>query len=69
MSMLFRNWLEPGYYEEDEMEDLTRLEDPIEIYRAQKAGKLYENDGMGTSKIHSSDDLNIVNDKNYYKNK
>lgn len=59
--MLFINWLEPGYYEEDEMGSLTKLEDPIEILEVQKAGNLYENDGMSTSKVHSLDDLNLTN--------
>lgn len=30
MSMLFRNWLEPGYYVEDASGDLTRVDDPKE---------------------------------------
>jgi hypothetical protein len=65
MSMLFRNWLEEGYYEEDGFGDLTKITDPVEILRVQKEGRLYENDGMGTSKVHSSNNLNLINDKKW----
>ena len=34
MSLLFRNWLDEGYYEEDDWDDLTRIEDPEDIRRA-----------------------------------
>jgi hypothetical protein len=57
MGLLFRNWLEEGFYEEDEMGDLTKIEDPIEISKAARKGNLYEHDGMGMNKIHSIEDL------------
>lgn len=49
MSLLFRNWLDEGFYEEDEMGDLTKLESPEDIFRAARSGTLYEHDGMGMS--------------------
>lgn len=59
MSMLFRNWLDEGYYEEDGMGSLTRLEDPADIRAAQQAGTLYENDGMATTKVDENQDIDI----------
>ncbi len=50
MSMLFRNWLEEGYYIEDEMGDLTKTDDPREIKRASESGNLYHHDGYCMSK-------------------
>ncbi len=50
MSIFFRNWLEEGYYIEDEMGDLTKTDDPREIKRASDAGNLYHHDGYGMSK-------------------
>ena len=59
MSLLFRNWLDEGFYEEDSRGDLTRLEDPAEIREAQLAGNLYEADGLGLSKVNEYDDIDI----------
>lgn len=59
MSLFFRNWLDEGFYEEDSMGDLTRLEDPIEIHRAQKQGNLYQHDGMGMSKVSESENIDL----------
>lgn len=50
MSLLFRNWLEEGFYEEDSMGDLTQISDPNEIYEARKNGTLYYHDGYSISK-------------------
>ena len=63
MSLLFRNWLEEGYYEEDSWGDLTRIEDPEDIRRARNSGTLYENDGMCTTKVpdDTKPDLNEDN--------
>lgn len=58
MGLLFNNWLEEGYYEDDGFGDLTRIEDPQEIREAQKQGRLYENDGMATTKV-GDEDINI----------
>lgn len=59
MGMLFRNWLDEGYYEEDRYGDLTKLEDPIEIYRAKKGGSLCYHDGMGMSKVDKYDNIDL----------
>ena len=59
MSLLFRNWLEEGYYEEDSMGDLTRIEDPADILRAQQEGKLYQNDGMATTKVSEDENIDL----------
>jgi hypothetical protein len=55
MGMLFRNWLDEGFYEEDSMGDLTRLTDPREIRRAEAEGTLFVHDGMGLSKATPED--------------
>ena len=64
MSLLFRNWLEEGYYEEDGWGDLTRLEDPADILRARNAGTLYENDGMATTKVPEDAKLDLNGESN-----
>ena len=64
MSLLFRNWLDKGYYEEDSWGDLTRLEDPADIHRAKKAGTLYENDGMATTKVPEDAKLDLNGESN-----
>ena len=46
MGLLFRNWLDEGYYEEDSWGDLTRIEDPDRILEAQKEGKLYQKEDV-----------------------
>lgn len=51
MSLLFRHWLDEGYYEEDSMGDLTKIDDPIEIRNAEKNGNLYHHDGYSLNKI------------------
>lgn len=57
MGMLFRNWLEEGYYEEDGYGDLTKIDDPNEITTAKKNNRLYHHDGYGMSKVDKYDDL------------
>ncbi|MFA5207283.1 MAG: hypothetical protein WC428_01250 [Candidatus Paceibacterota bacterium] len=59
MSILFRNWLEEGYYEEDSWGNLTRIEDPDRIFQAQKEGTLYHNDGMATTQVYLGDKLDL----------
>lgn len=56
---MFRNWLEEGYYEEDEWGNMTQLTDPKEILRAQREGTLYENDGMATTKVYENEEITI----------
>ena len=53
MGLLFRNWLEEGFYEEDDY-GLTKIETEEEIYQARKDGILYysNGDGYGPSKIN-----------------
>jgi hypothetical protein len=63
MGLLFRNWLEEGYYEEDSWGDLTRIEDSADILRAQKEGKLYQNDGMATTKVGEDEKLDLSHGK------
>ena len=62
MSLLFRNWLDEGYYEEDDWDDLTLIEDPEDIRRAKNAGRLYENDGMCTTKVPDDTKLDLNED-------
>ena len=58
MSLLFRNWLDEGYYEEDSWGDLYRIENPVDILRVQKEGNLYHNDGFTTSKVDENEEIN-----------
>jgi len=57
MGLLFRNWLEEGYYEDDGTGDLTRITEPDDILEAQKNGRLYENDGMSTTKVYEDEEI------------
>lgn len=50
MTLLFRNWLEAGYYEEDSMGELTRITDLNEIHQARKEERLYYHDGYSLNK-------------------
>ena len=59
MSLLFRNWLDEGYYIENSWGDLERTDDPKEIRRASLNGNLYHHDGYSLSKEDSIfEDLN-----------
>lgn len=60
MSLLFRNWLEKGFYVEDGYGDLTKTDDINEIAEAKNDGKLYEHDGYSLNKINNEDILNIL---------
>lgn len=55
MGIFFRNWLDEGFYEEDSMGDLTRIEDWREIKIAEAKGALFVHDGMGLSKATPED--------------
>lgn len=59
MGMHFRNWLEEGYYEEDEFGDLSKIEDPYHIHKIQSEDKLYYHDGLGMTKVSISEDINL----------
>lgn len=63
MSMLFRNWLDEGYYEEDSWGDLTRLDNVDDIQAAAARGTLYEHDGMGMTKVHNLIIISNYSDK------
>ena len=58
MSLLFRNWLDEGYYEDDGY-GYTFIDDPKRIRELHKEGKLYEHDGMGISKVPDDVNLNL----------
>jgi len=53
MSLLFNNWLEEGYYEEDDMGNLNKIDDPTKV----QLGKLYYNDGIATTLVNENDDI------------
>ena len=55
--MLFRNWLDEGYYQEDDYGDLYRVENPYDLHDLQISGKLYYNDGMSTNRVDQYDDI------------
>ena len=61
MAMLGRNWLEEGYYEEDDYGSFTRLRDVKDILQAQARGVLYENDGMSTTRVSSDTPIDSTN--------
>ena len=63
MSLLFRNWLEEGYYEEDSMGDLTKLDDIEKVIEAKKDGKLYYHDGYSIGKVDDNENLDFFNSK------
>jgi hypothetical protein len=57
MGILFRNWLEEGFYEEDGWGDLTKIDEPRRIREAANSGTLYHHDGMGMSKTDSPEEI------------
>lgn len=63
MSLLFRNWLEEGYYEEDSMGDLTKLDDIEKVIEAKKSGNLYYHDGYSLGKVDDNENLDFFNSK------
>jgi hypothetical protein len=64
MSLLFSNWLNEGYYEDDGRGDLTRIKDPADILRIQKEGNLYHNDGFTTDKVDENEIISLNNENN-----
>jgi len=65
MGLLFSNWLEEGFYEEDGYGDLTRIKDPDKIHKAKKEGRLFEHDGMGMCKVNEEDEIRIKHGNKY----
>lgn len=59
MGLFFNNWLDEGFYEKDDYDTFTKLENPEDIADAKKRGVLYENDGIGTTHVNKHDDINI----------
>jgi len=60
MSLLFRNWLEEGFYEEDSMGDLTKLDDMEKIIESKKLGNLYHHDGYSLEKVNDNENLDFL---------
>lgn len=63
MSLLFNHWLDKGYYKEDGMGDLTKIDDPVEIRRVKKNGNLYYHDGYSLSKVTDESEINYDYDE------
>jgi capsid portal protein len=57
MGLLFNNYLDDGFYEEDSYGTLTKITDPKKIIEAQQNGTLYENDGIATTKVRKDEDI------------
>ena len=57
MGLLFRNWLEEGFYEEDSLGDLTRLYKTEDILDAYNNNCLYQHDGLGLSKVNNINEV------------
>lgn len=66
MGLFFRNWHDEGFYEIDEYDTVTKLENSEDIICAKKEGRLYEHDGMGMTYVDKKDeiDLNDVTRRN-----
>jgi len=64
MSLLFSNYLNEGYYELDDYDSFTKLENVSDIIKAQKNGTLYVNDGICTTKVHKEDKLDDITRRN-----
>lgn len=67
MSLLFRHWLDEGYYEEDEIGDFTRLDSLSEIEEAAKEGNLYHHDGYSMTKISQIPEDYKITEIKFYK--
>lgn len=63
MGLMFRSYLEEGYYEEDGMGGLSKIEDPREISNALSKGTLFENDGYATTKVPEETKLHQILEK------
>jgi capsid portal protein len=60
MGLLFNNYLDEGFYEEDSYGTLTKITNPKKIVEAQQKGALYENDGIATTKVKKDEDIVII---------
>jgi capsid portal protein len=60
MGLLFNNYLDEGFYEEDSYGTLTKITNPKKIVEAQQNGALYENDGIATTKVRKDQDIVII---------
>jgi capsid portal protein len=60
MGLLFNNYLDDGFYEEDSYGTLTKITDPKKIVEAQQNNTLYENDGIATTKVRKDQDIVIT---------
>ena len=60
MGLLFNNYLDDGFYEEDSYGTLTKITDPKKIVEAQQNNTLYENDGIATTKVRKDQDIIII---------
>jgi hypothetical protein len=58
--MLFTNWLEQGYYEQDSSGEIYQLNNINSIQKAFEKDNLYEHDGISLTKVEF---LEII--KNY----
>ena len=52
MGLFFRNWHDEGFYEIDEYDTVTKLEDKEDIIRAKKEGTLYEHDNIDLKDVN-----------------
>jgi len=59
MGLLFNNYLDEGFYEEDSYGTLTKITNPKKIVEAQQNGTLYENDGIATTQVNK-DEIIII---------
>ena len=55
MGLLFNNYLDEGFYEEDSYGILTKITNPKKIVEAQQNGTLYENDGIATTQVNKDE--------------
>ena len=60
MGLLFNNYLDEGFYEEDSYGTLTKITNHKKIVEAQQNGALYENDGIATTKVKKDEDILII---------
>lgn len=63
MGLLFNNWAEPGYYEDDGYGGYSRVSSLEKIFEAYKKGELFHHDGMSMTKVNNALEIkNIVDD-------
>lgn len=59
MGLLNRNFLEKGYYYEDSIGELTKIDTIQEIVSAQRKESLYYHDGYCMTRVQPSDYLDL----------